>query len=357
MDTANVRDLMYYDARSFLTAQQALCYKYRDRQFFDVQRFIDEGGVVFDPDNAENIDNSRKDSDKVHSDNVDVDADNGDAADLGKEKESAGLSETAAEPRGDIDEEKRASVIEGEDASGSEEAIGVTPRPRCAQAAIDDVVKLVILKGPTQSEEESHTLRNENEDEDDDESVECVFARITRIEPVANPPTDADSIKFTAVQLHDLTRVKGSCMRAVIEFLPRHILTITPLYGLQDVEDTQSLYPGTFRIPNLRARLSLKMNQLVKVSFLQELLTATYVSDRMWVLITHVKNVQTRRVRYTGRLHNQPAFIVGVDRLDVITFSPENVLEIGKVVPPNKVPVFGAKNEAPCRLVDSTSTA
>ena len=126
---------------------------------------------------------------------------------------------------------------------------------------------------------------------------------------------------YQGVQLHDLRTVKGSCMRAVVEFKARHIVTVTPLYALQDAEDSHARWPDTFPIPAQSVRVNLAMNQQAQLGFHQERADDVLQAERMWVRVDYIERGGTCDVQYTGLLESQPADLRGLDKLDRIPFA------------------------------------
>ena len=62
----------------------------------------------------------------------------------------------------------------------------------------------------------------------------------------------------------------GSTQYTRLKLEPRHIITITPLYELQDCEELHEEEPDTFHLPPLRLRASVRVGTSIKCIFLQE---------------------------------------------------------------------------------------
>jgi len=87
--------------------------------------------------------------------------------------------------------------------------------------------------------------------------------------------------------------------------------------NLLNAEDQNKRYPKTFKIPSLEDRSNLEIGDIVKLVF-------TDINERLWVVITKVKNSDT----YVGMIDNDPLDNSLFKYGDEVCFEPKNVLEV-----------------------------
>jgi hypothetical protein len=98
----------------------------------------------------------------------------------------------------------------------------------------------------------------------------------------------------------------------------------TPTYRLADVERTHRQHPRTFSIPRSDRRRALAVGEVVKLVFeLAKPRAGQPHAERMWLEV-----VERAGDGYVGRLDNEPAFIAGLARGDLVPFGPEHVAGI-----------------------------
>ena len=212
---------------------------------------------------------------------------------------------------------------EREDREEELRPLGVTRRLECSAAQVGDTVKVLFQCGPTQAKEV-----------DDPEDVsDIAFIRITQRTSRAGAEALGSEVAYQGVQLHDLSFVRGSYMRAVVEFEARHILTVTPLYVLQDAEGWHARWPHTFAIPPRSVRVSLALYQQAQLGFHQERADDVLQAERMWVRVDAITRGRTRgAVQYVGLLERPPLDLRGLHQLDRIPFAARHVLKVGLVM-------------------------
>jgi hypothetical protein len=68
-------------------------------------------------------------------------------------------------------------------------------------------------------------------------------------------------------------------MRSVVGFQPQHIVTVTPLYVVQDAELSHQSWPDTFPIPTQAVRRHLHMHQQAQLGFYQERADEVFIAS------------------------------------------------------------------------------
>jgi len=95
-------------------------------------------------------------------------------------------------------------------------------------------------------------------------------------------------------------------------------------WELANAEEKAAAHPRSFFIPSLEERLALWVGDVVQLHFI--LLTdpgpGSPGAERMWV---EIQEKTLDPLRFIGVLTNQPAYITGLNRGDLITFGPEHV--------------------------------
>jgi hypothetical protein len=93
---------------------------------------------------------------------------------------------------------------------------------------------------------------------------------------------------------------------------------------LLDVEEEHRKNPRTYSIPRKEQRHHLQVGQLVKLVFLKDSSeTNDKRAERMWVIVKKILEDG-----YCGTLDNDPYFLAGLKRGDLIDFGPEHVAAI-----------------------------
>ena len=96
-------------------------------------------------------------------------------------------------------------------------------------------------------------------------------------------------------------------------------------WTLESAEERRQAAPGTFWIPTVEARRSLRVGQGVKLLFwIQSADEDLAQCERMWVVVTEV----TKDGRYGGVLESTPSTPGGLRKGTLVGFGPEHVADI-----------------------------
>ncbi len=94
-------------------------------------------------------------------------------------------------------------------------------------------------------------------------------------------------------------------------------------YYLENAFELNKEYPNTFEIPSKKEIESLKVNDLVKLIFVEENDNPETMPERMWVKI-----IKINKDNFIGILDNDPYYIESVKYGDEIVFKIENIIDI-----------------------------
>ena len=94
-------------------------------------------------------------------------------------------------------------------------------------------------------------------------------------------------------------------------------------YYLENAFELNKEYPNTFEIPSKKEIESLKVNDLVKLIFVEENDNPETMPERMWVKIMKIN-----KDNFIGILDNYPYYIESVKYGDEIVFKIENIIDI-----------------------------
>ncbi|MEI0488440.1 DUF2314 domain-containing protein [Brachyspira pulli] len=94
-------------------------------------------------------------------------------------------------------------------------------------------------------------------------------------------------------------------------------------YYLENAFELNKEYPDTFEIPSQKEIESLKVNDLVKLIFVEENDNPETMPERMWVKI-----IKINKDNFIGILDNYPYYIESVKYGDEIVFKIENIIDI-----------------------------
>ncbi|MEI0563965.1 DUF2314 domain-containing protein [Brachyspira pulli] len=94
-------------------------------------------------------------------------------------------------------------------------------------------------------------------------------------------------------------------------------------YYLENAFELNKEYPNTFEIPSKKEIESLKVNDLVKLIFVEENDNPETMPERMWVKI-----IKINKDNFIGILDNYPYYIESVKYGDEIVFKIENIIDI-----------------------------
>ncbi|WP_157151709.1 DUF2314 domain-containing protein [Brachyspira sp. SAP_772] len=94
-------------------------------------------------------------------------------------------------------------------------------------------------------------------------------------------------------------------------------------YYLENAFELNKEYPDTFKIPSKKEIDSLKVNDLVKLIFVEENDSSETIPERMWVKI-----IEINKDNFVGILDNNPYYIESIKYGDEIVFKVENIIDI-----------------------------
>lgn len=94
-------------------------------------------------------------------------------------------------------------------------------------------------------------------------------------------------------------------------------------YYLENAFELNKEYPDTFEIPSKKEIESLKVNDLVKLIFVEKNDSPETIPERMWVKI-----IEINKDNFVGILDNKPYYIESVKYGDKIVFKIENIIDI-----------------------------
>lgn len=94
-------------------------------------------------------------------------------------------------------------------------------------------------------------------------------------------------------------------------------------YYLENAFELNKEYSDTFEIPSKKEIESLKVNDLVKLIFVEENDNPETMPERMWVKI-----IKINKDNFIGILDNNPYYIESVKYGDEIVFKIENIIDI-----------------------------
>ncbi|MEI0747622.1 DUF2314 domain-containing protein [Brachyspira pulli] len=94
-------------------------------------------------------------------------------------------------------------------------------------------------------------------------------------------------------------------------------------YYLENAFELNKEYPDTFEIHSKKEIESLKVNDLVKLIFVEENDNPETMPERMWVKI-----IKINKDNFIGILDNDPYYIESVKYGDEIVFKIENIIDI-----------------------------
>lgn len=94
-------------------------------------------------------------------------------------------------------------------------------------------------------------------------------------------------------------------------------------YYLENAFELNKEYPDTFKIPSKEEIDSLKVNDLVKLIFVEKNGNPETVPERMWVKI-----IEINKDDFVGILDNKPYYIESIKYGDEIVFKIENIIDI-----------------------------
>ena len=94
-------------------------------------------------------------------------------------------------------------------------------------------------------------------------------------------------------------------------------------YYLENAFELNKEYPDTFKIPSKKEIDSVKVNDLVKLIFVEKNDSPETIPERMWVKI-----IEINKDNFVGILDNKPYYIESVKYGDKIVFKIENIIDI-----------------------------
>ena len=94
-------------------------------------------------------------------------------------------------------------------------------------------------------------------------------------------------------------------------------------YYLENAFELNKEYPDTFKIPSQKEIDSLKVNDLVKLIFVEKNGSPETIPERMWVKI-----IEINKDNFVGILDNKPYYIESIKYGDEIVFKVENIIDI-----------------------------
>ena len=259
------------------------------------------------------------------------------AADSDKQAETNGREEVQAEQAEGVEaEEDEQDDEEDEPAEVEEkqqEAAGMGDEE--LRASVDSLIKAqdaTALTGMAACvlPQEDDKLETEEVDDRDPEVQmgEKAFLRI--VERITDPANPSVAVSYVAVQLTKLTTVAGSAQYSRIELEPRHIVTVTQLYELEDCKEMHEQNPDKFHLPPLELRSNPTVGSSVKCIFMQESEEGVWRGERMWCTVLKVEQdasgQATGRIRV--RMDNRPVLIAGLSMFEELTVEPRHICAI-----------------------------
>ena len=94
-------------------------------------------------------------------------------------------------------------------------------------------------------------------------------------------------------------------------------------YYLENAFELNKEYPDTFKILSKKEIDSLKVNDLVKLIFVEKNGSPETIPERMWVKI-----IEINKDNFVGILDNKPYYIESIKYGDEIVFKVENIIDI-----------------------------